>query len=88
MITKREKNKIKKILGKEYSKQIILYLNKINLRNKYGLPYSSNSTVINVMNGQPHKEIEKAIFELVAIRKEELYQEAEERKRILELKKV
>lgn len=83
MITKSQKNKIIKILGKYYSSMVLEYLNDNNIRNKYGLPYNSNSTIVNVMNGQSHKSIETAIFKLVEIKKEENISEKIKRKTIL-----
>ncbi len=82
MISKRERNKIKKILGKYYSNAVSEHLYNKGIRNKYGNPHS-NSMIRNVMNGQHHEEIETQIFDLVektVARKKEV---AENRKELL-----
>lgn len=83
MIKKSQKIKIKKVLGNHYSKPILSYLNDNNIMNKYGLPYTSSSIINNVMNGESNPEIEKAIFKVVELKKQELLSEKANQKRIL-----
>lgn len=68
MITKTEKEKIKKILGWRYAPLVQAYMNKKGYFNSNGLPYST-AMIVNVMNGIRHDLIEEAIFELTALKK-------------------
>ncbi|WP_028890845.1 hypothetical protein [Tenacibaculum sp. 47A_GOM-205m] len=69
MITKSEKNKLKKILGHRYVADVLNCLRSRGIKNKDGEEYSA-SMIHNVMNGQSHEEIETAIYELAARKKE------------------
>ncbi len=61
MISKAERRKIKKVLGGHYTAAILEELHRLGVRNKYGLPHSA-TMIQTVMNGQPHREIERAIL--------------------------
>jgi len=88
MISKSQKKRIKNILGHNYSSLILEYLNDNNIRTRHGLPYTSYSTIRATMNGKQNEEVEKAIFKVVEIKKQEILSETENRKRILQLKKA
>lgn len=83
MITKSQKNKIIKILGNHYSSLVMDYLNDHSILNKHGKPYTDAAIIRNVMGGQSHSEIEKAIFAVVLIEKNKKTAETEKRKQIL-----
>ncbi|CAL2101443.1 conserved protein of unknown function [Tenacibaculum sp. 190130A14a] len=76
MITETQKKKILGIIGHRYVADIKEYLSVNNLFNKSGKPHSS-SMITNVMNGQSHKIIEKAIYAVVQNKKEEQKQRQE-----------
>ncbi len=78
MITTEEKIKIKKVLGHRYGSSLEKFMIEKGYTNEKGKSYSI-SMIRNVMNGIPHETIEKAIFELVAIKKQEI----EQRKSVL-----
>lgn len=65
MITKKEKQKIKEILGWRYALLVKKYMDRKGLLNSNGSPYST-AMIVNVMNGIRHDIIEKAIFELAS----------------------
>ncbi|WP_233890325.1 hypothetical protein [Tenacibaculum piscium] len=71
MISTADKEKIQNVIGFRYVKPIQEHLNNQGCLNKDGKPHSSRM-VTNVMNGVPHAIIEKAIYEVVAIKKEEI----------------
>lgn len=83
MISKSEKQRIKKIIGHRYVGLIQTELNDSNEFNKQGETYSSGH-ITNVMNGEPHNIIEAAIYRVVKNKLEEL----EARKNILNKKSV
>tara|TARA_B100001059_G_scaffold191310_1_gene194436 strand:+ start:258 stop:545 length:288 start_codon:yes stop_codon:yes gene_type:complete len=78
MIDNADKEYIKGLLGHRYVKSISDFLKEKNILNRNG-GYYSNSQITNVMNGVYHHVIEKAIFEVVKMKKEEL----EKRKQLL-----
>ncbi|MGB5818850.1 MAG: hypothetical protein WBG90_05145 [Saonia sp.] len=82
MISKRERNQIKKVLGLYYTEAVQEELHKKGSRNRYGLPHSGTS-IRNVMNGREHKEIEAAIFAAVEKKTKELEREKQRREKIL-----
>lgn len=83
MISKSQKNKIIKVLGNHYSSLVMDYLNAHSIRNKHGKPYTDAAIIRNVMGGQSHAEIEKAIFAVVEIELQKKKEESEKRKQIL-----
>tara|TARA_R110002126_G_scaffold110951_2_gene248690 strand:+ start:1511 stop:1792 length:282 start_codon:yes stop_codon:yes gene_type:complete len=87
MITKRERNKIKKILGGHYTDAVLEVLNNKGVRNKYGL-FHSATMVQTVMNGQPHREIEEAIWDAVENRNKIENDITERKNRLLEQTKT
>ena len=87
MITKREKNKIKKILGENYSYRVQEALHNMSVRNRNGMPHSKNM-IRNVMNGRPHFEIETAIYKAVETENKNFEKEIKRRALILEQKKT
>ncbi|MFI1771026.1 hypothetical protein [Thalassobellus citreus] len=82
MITEEQKEGIIEVLGYRYCKTISEALNKKGIRNKYGLPHTSNM-IAKVMSGQEHKEIEPVIFQVVEAKKQELKEQEARRNRIL-----
>lgn len=82
MITKRQRNQIKKILGENYTPLVQEELHKKGARNRNGHPHSASS-IHNVMNGREHKEIEAAIFAAVETKTRELEKEKQRREEIL-----
>lgn len=88
MITKRERKKIKSILGNHYSSIVLEELNNKAVRNKYGMPHS-DIMVRQVMNGnRSHKEIEAAIFSAVEKKISEDSEEKSRREELLEQTKT
>lgn len=83
MITKREKNKIKKVLGNDYCNPISEYLINNAIRNKLGHPFS-NASITNVMNGRDNEVLERAIFAAVAKKTIAIEKAKKNRKQILE----
>ncbi|WP_370398411.1 hypothetical protein [Tenacibaculum dicentrarchi] len=79
MITKQDKEHIKQVVGFRYVKAIQKHLNDKGCFSQNGKQYSS-SMITNVMNGANHAIIEQAIYEVVAMKKEEI----KKRKQILE----
>ncbi|ALU74709.1 hypothetical protein AUW17_05245 [Tenacibaculum dicentrarchi] len=80
MITKAEKEQIQEVIGFRYVKPIQEHLNSQGHLNKDGKQHSRRM-ITNVMNGATnHAVIEKAIYEVVAMKKEEI----KKRKQILE----
>lgn len=71
MILKEEKERIKQVVGFRYVKAIQQQLNKTGRFSQNGKQYSS-SMITNVMNGANHAVIEQAIYEVVAIKNEEI----------------
>ena len=63
MITKEDKEKIKKVFGGRYSSEIKKLLDKKGLKNRDGNFHTANM-IRHVMNGISHPVIEKAIFDL------------------------
>ena len=83
MISKRERNKIKKVLGGHYSGLVQEELHKKSIRNRNGHPHSK-SQITNVMNGcQEDKEIEAAIYAAVETKNQALQAERRRRELIL-----
>lgn len=78
MITKAEKKRIKKVLGWRCAPLIKDYMERKGLLNTKEEPYSSQQ-ITNTLNGVRHDVIEASIFELVALKKDEL----KKRKQIL-----
>ncbi|MCG8813279.1 hypothetical protein G1K66_08395 [Tenacibaculum finnmarkense] len=71
MITKAEKEQIQEVIGFRYVKPIQEHLNSQGHLNKDGKQHSRRM-ITNVMNGAKHAVIEQAIFQVVAIKKEEI----------------
>tara|TARA_R110002167_G_scaffold364968_1_gene588377 strand:+ start:32411 stop:32692 length:282 start_codon:yes stop_codon:yes gene_type:complete len=82
MISKAERDSIKKVLGGHYSALVQEELFKKGIRNRNGLPHSK-SQITNVMNGQPDTEIEAAIYEAVETKNKAEEAEKKRRERIL-----
>lgn len=62
MISKQERKRLKKILGKEYSEAVSIELSKENAVNKHGQPYTSSHIRI-IFNGVRNSPvIESAIY--------------------------
>ncbi|RZL47555.1 MAG: hypothetical protein EOP00_11640 [Pedobacter sp.] len=75
-----EINRIKKVLGNHYSQKIIEQLNKMQIVNSSGNPYSAGS-IRKIVNGnQPNEEIELQILKIVAKAEKKQFQLAEKRK--------
>lgn len=75
-----EINRIKKVLGNHYSKPIIKMLNKMQIVNSSGNPYSAGS-IRKIVNGnQPNEEIELQILKIVANAEKKQMQRAAKRK--------
>lgn len=87
MITKRQRNKIKKVLGENYTDNVEQELHKMGARNRNGMPHSK-ANIRNVMNGREHSEIERAIYNAVETRNREIKEESKRRKQILEQTKT
>lgn len=68
MISKTEKKRIIKHIGKTYTASVIEELDACNEKNSKGESYSA-SMVTNVMNGQPNEVIEAAIYRVVQQKK-------------------
>ena len=84
MITKRERKRLKKIIGKEYSYKVLKELNAKGLRNRLGNPYSL-SHIRNVFAGKrSHEIIENAIYTAAETAIEKNRNETERRERILQ----
>lgn len=84
MITQKEKEIIRKVLGYHYSDTIQKYLNSIQLFNIKGNSYSKQS-IRNVVNGvRSNRKMEKAITNLVSFTKSAEKKEHENRKKIFE----
>ncbi|MEN8185531.1 MAG: hypothetical protein ABFR05_00220 [Bacteroidota bacterium] len=69
MISKSERNKIKKVIGREYSKEVLQILNERGVVNKQNKSHNS-VYITKVLNGQNNNEdVEDAIYELVRRKK-------------------
>lgn len=66
MINTTLQKKIIATLGKHYSGKVIEYLNKQQVYNQKGEPFSSGS-IRNIVNGRENLQVEKHIIDLVAI---------------------
>lgn len=72
MITAGQRNKMKKVFKKGYSKEVQKLLEEKGIRNKKGLPFS-NSYITHIFNGRnTNNDIEETIIELYQKR---LYEE-------------
>lgn len=62
MITKKERKRLKKIIGNEYSSKVLEELNSQSLTNRHGNPYSA-AHINQIFNGKRnHEVIEAAIY--------------------------
>lgn len=88
MITKAQRTKLKKILKRSFIPDIQEVLKLKNILNKKGKPYSV-AYISHVFNGlESNKDIENAIFEVYASKKEELTETQVSRaKKLQELEK-
>lgn len=69
MISKSERNKIKKVIGREYSKEVLQILIERGVVNKQNKSHNS-VYITKVLNGQNNNDdIEDAIYELVRRKK-------------------
>jgi len=85
MITKTERNQMKKILVSKWIPEVIDKLKQNNVVNKKGQPYTK-AFISHVFNGKnSHSIIEDAIFDTYQERKEKLSKKREERKNRLEI---
>lgn len=87
MITKRERKKIKKILGNEYSPVVAKELRKAGVMNRNGDEYS-DGMIRNVFNGYEHASIERAIYSAIETKYKEDLKEKKRREAILEQTKT
>lgn len=79
MISKAQKNKLKRVLKRSFIPDIQDILSKKNILNKKGLQYSV-PYISQVLNGvESNKNIEDAIFELYHTKKTELAKMQDER---------
>lgn len=84
MISPREADTIKQILGYKYADKILEFLAEKKVVRPSGEAYQSQD-VYQVMNSnRENKEMEKSIFDLVAITKENTEKEAQRRKALLQ----
>ncbi|MFK7747816.1 MAG: hypothetical protein AB8B65_05475 [Kordia sp.] len=83
MITEKQREKLKKILGYHYTNDVLKILKKRGITNRKGTAYGS-SMIRNVFNGlNENKEIENAIMDLFINKQEEKEQQLKARNRIL-----
>ncbi|PKH50840.1 hypothetical protein CXF68_09140 [Tenacibaculum sp. Bg11-29] len=70
MISKADKKRIKRIIGAHYVSDVQERLREKEIVNQRGNEHSA-SMITNVMNGTQHEVIEKTIYEVVEIKKQE-----------------
>lgn len=87
MITKSQRKKLKKVLGKTYTSDVLATLKKKNITSRLGKAYSA-AMIRNVMNGTAHSVIEAVIFETAEAKIAEVEKENKRRALILETKKT
>ncbi|MEM6718358.1 MAG: hypothetical protein AAF611_03485 [Bacteroidota bacterium] len=85
MITKKQREKLREILGYHYTKEVFKLLKERKVTNKKGNQYSS-SMIRNVYNGiNENKDIENAIFDVCIKKMEEKEKETKRRNQILDI---
>ena len=83
MIGKKEKNRLKAILGDHYSTSVLVELEKDNITTRNGNQHSSDFIRM-VMNGKPNKIIESYIYKAAQTAIKTKAKEDAKRKRILQ----
>jgi len=83
MITKKQREKLKSILGYHYANDVLKILKKRGITNRKGTAYGK-SMIRNVYNGiNENKKIEAAIFDLCVEKLQEKEKETKRRNEIL-----
>jgi hypothetical protein len=83
MIQKKQREKIKEVLGYHYTEGVLKILKENNITSRNGKPYGS-SMIRNVFNGlNENEDIENAIIELFVRTQESIREREEARNRIL-----
>jgi hypothetical protein len=83
MIRKKQREKIKEVLGYHYTDGVLKILKENRITSRNGRPYGS-SMIRNVFNGlNENEDIENAIIELFVRTQEDIKQTEEARNRIL-----
>jgi hypothetical protein len=83
MITSIEKKQLKKIIGTQYTDDVLEILNQKTIRNRNGHPHNAQY-ILQVFNGiRSNSDIEAAIWELASIRKAEAKEMEKLKKQIL-----
>jgi len=83
MITEKEQNELKEIIGAHYADAVSEILMNKGVMNKFGFPYS-NSLIHKVFIGnKDNRDVERAIWELAANKKAEAKELEKQKKLIL-----
>ncbi|WP_299431514.1 hypothetical protein [uncultured Aquimarina sp.] len=83
MITEKQRTELKKILGNNYTKDVLKLLETRKIFNRNDKPYTTGS-VKNVMGGQyEHQEIENAIYDCASDKQKRASELEEKRKELL-----